>query len=291
MSEYTLEILSQRIEEIKKQYEPRITALKEKGEQIEEDYERPGDVGVVVGVDFKVDWKDVELIFDIPSVRLKQTAISLDLPEISSSRQNISFDVPDVRMVNKKIGQYPETVVKGGFPPRITVRWRDIIVSVPEPYMRRVDISCDVPSVTMKRKDFKLGLPEITMVRQRWVVGLPQFTVVNVSAKTQEIKQKGEDLQKEGESLGQSMKSEIEAEVAKFQASLIATAFSSKIEVTNTYDSALGAVKKSIDDLQAQGCDPIKVPTPQGDINLRKVYQDISDSKNRALVEFSQVVS
>lgn len=268
----------QRLAEIRQRYEPQIEALAAKGKKIADDFEKPSDIGVVVGVDFKVDWKDVELIFDVPSITVEDKNVSLDLPEFRSERQHVAFDVPDVRMVDRKVGEYPEFY---GW----TVKWSPIIISVPEPFMRRVDIYFDLPSVTMKRQDFIIGLPKITMERVRWVVGLPQFTVVNVSAKTDEIKKKGQDLQSEASVLANQMKTEIEAEVAKFTGSMSAVAFGAKNDVANQYNNALGAVRTAIDGLTAQGCDPIKVPTDAGDVNLRKLYEDIDASKGRALLE------
>ena len=119
--------LQTRIADIKKKYDPQLQSLSEKGKKLGDDYERPSDVVAVVGVDFRVDWKNVELTFDIPS---------------------------------------------------ITVEDRN---------------------------------------------------------------------------------------------------------------QALGTISTAIDDLQRQGCDPIKVPTPNGDVNLRKIYEDVIAGKARAVSEFDQV--
>ena len=275
--------LQKRIQEIKDKYTPELDKLSKDGKELEDDYDRPGDIGAVIGVDFKVDWKDVEISFDIPSITVEDKNISLDLPQLTSSRQNVSFDVPDTRMVDRKVGQYPE--VDGW-----TVRWKDIIISVPEPYMRRVDIGFDLPSVTMKRSDFVIGLPRITMERVKWIVGLPQFTVVNVSAKTTEIQDSGKELQARGEKLAQAMRQEIELEVTKFKAALVATAFSTKNTVSNGFDQALGTIRGAIDELSRQGCDPIKVPTANGDVNLRKTYDDVDAQRVRAIASIDQAI-
>jgi hypothetical protein len=271
-----------RIEEIKKRYEPRIAALTEKGQEIGEDYETPSDAGAVIGVDFKVDWKDEEVVFDLPSITVRNQNISLDLPEINSSREKIAFDVPDVRMVDRKVGQYPEFY-------GLSVRWKDIIITVPEPYMRRVEIISDIPTVTMKRQDFVLGIPQITTEQYRWVLRLPQFTIVNISAQTDEIKDKGEALKAEGEQLSSEMKAEIQAETVKYTSSLIAGAFAAKTEVGNTFNAALNTVKSAIDGLVAQNCDPIKVPTEHGDVNLRKIYEDLIANKERSIAEIDNI--
>ena len=274
--------LQQKLAEIKARYQPKLQELSAKGKKVEDDYRRPGDPELVLGVDFDVEWKDVEMSFDVPSITMEDRRVSLDLPEVTSSRERISFDIPDVRMVDKKVGQYPE--IYG-----TTVRWKDIIVSLPEPYMRRVDFSLDLPSVTMRRQEFVLGIPRLTMERVRWVVGLPQFKVTNINVKTTQMKEAGQALQAEGQQLGEQMKAEIDAEVAKFKAAMIAAAFATKTEVSNGYNEALGTIKGAIDELQRQGCDPIKVPTPSGDVNLRKVYDEMETKKSRSLAEFDQV--
>lgn len=284
MPDGTMIPLQDRIDDIKRKYEPLLEALRRKGRQIEEDYKKPSTAGAVLGVDFHVEWKDVEMIFDVPSITMRRQEIALDLPEIRAERQHIAFDVPDVRMVDRKVGQYPE--FHG-----LTVVWKDIIITVPEPYMRRVDIYFDLPSVTMKRQDFSLDLPQVTMERVRWVVGLPQFTVINVSVQTDAIKESGEALRQEGEALAARMKGEIEAEVARFKAAAIATAYGAKSNVENSYNSALGTLKSAMDDLQRQGCDPIKVPTPNGEVNLRKAYDDLDAARLRALGEVAQVAN
>ncbi len=46
-----------------------------------------------------------------------------------------------------------------------------------------------------------------------------------------------------------------------------------------------------MDDLQRQGCDPIKVPTPNGDVNLRKAYEDLDAARLRALSEVTQAAN
>ncbi|MCP1457590.1 hypothetical protein [Pseudomonas kilonensis] len=268
-----------KIKNITDRYEPRIKALTEKGRKLADDYQTPGDIGLVIGADVEVDWKDVEISFDLPTMTIRNQTISLDLPEITSNKQKISFDVPDIRMVDRKVGQYPE--FHG-----LTVKWSDIIVSVPEPYMRRVEIEFDLPLVTMKRQEFVLGIPEFSMQRQQWVVGLPQFTVVNISAKAAEIKQYGDALKTEGENLGAEMRAEIQSEIVKYQSTLLASAYGTKTEVSNSYNTALTSVKNAIDGLSQQGCDPVKVPTQNGNVNLRKVYEDMTANKAQSLTQF-----
>ena len=86
------------------------------------------------------------------------------------------------------------------------------------------------------------------------------------------------------------MKAEIQAEVVKYTNGLIASSFSAKNEVGNTFNAALNTVKSAIDGLLAQNCDPIKVPTENGDVNLRKVYEDLNASKAQSLSEIDNIV-
>jgi hypothetical protein len=277
--------LKDRIEEIKKAYDPKIQALKNKSEILKKDMDgkKPSDWEAVIGVDFKVEWKDQKLSLDLPSVSIRNQEISLDLPEITKSTEHIALDVPDVRMVRVKAGEYPEF---HGF----TVKWSPIWIHVPEPYMRRVDIYYDLPSVTMRRQSYILGLPEFKMERVEWIMTLPEFTVNNVSATISDMKGRGEALGAEGTKLGADMKAEIEREIALFQGSIKNAMSTTKLEIGNTYNQGLGELRIAIDSLAAQGIDPIKVPTDKGDINLRKAYDDLDTAKNRAINEITVAI-
>ena len=276
--------LQQRIEEIKKSYEPRFEELTRRGKDLERSYEKPSVPEAGIGARFKVDWKDVDIVFDLPSITVKDVSFALDLPEISSAQQKIVIDVPSTRMVDKKVGQYPE------FHGPFTIVWKDIIISVPEAYMQRIEMVYDLPSVTMKRKEFILGVPQISMVRQHWTVGLPQFTLIDIKAEAGEIKKKGEHLKSEAETMASTMKAEIDAEIANFKNIVLARGFSAKTEIGNSFDTALGTIKTAIEDLQARKVDPIKVPTPTGDVNLRKSYEEVLEKKTKALAEVDKAV-
>lgn len=285
MSNQVENTFQQRIDEITARYKPRLDEIAQKGKQIEDDFSRPSDIGVVIGVDIQVDWKEVDIIFDLPSVIVKDKRIVFDSPEITKNTTKIVFDIPSTRTVLKKYGQYPVTEWDGL---KVTVRWKDILVEVPEFYMKRVDIVYDLPSVIMTRKEIVLGIPEFTMQQQKWVIRIPQFTIVNVSAKTEEIKKRGEILEREAQFIAEQMNQEIQAEIAKFNGTAIGEAFTGKNDVSNVFDKTLGDIKSTIDELQAQGCDPIKVPTENGDINLRKIYDEVTSHKEQVLAEFEQ---
>ena len=273
--------LEQRIAAIQAKYQPEIERLTAEGEAIS-DEEMPSDVGAVIGVDIQVEWKDTDVSFDLPEVTVHDKSFSLDLPEITMSTKEISFGIPDVRMVDKKVGQYPEI---HGF----TVKWKDIIISVPEPYIRQVKISFDIPEVAMRRQDFVIGIPEFTMKTVRWILSLPQFSVVNVSAQTEALAEKGRQLKARGEEIATRMRAEIENEVQAFRQAIGLSKSAGATETAASYDSALNSISNAISGLQAQGVDPIKVPTQSGDINLRKMYEQLLAQKATSLAAFDAV--
>lgn len=277
--------IQEQIQAIQDRYKPQIEDLKRRAQQVVDDYEKPSAGGAAVGVDFKVDWKDVEIIFDVPSVTMRRMDISLDIPEIFTEQHTIIFHTPSVRMVDKKVGQYPE------FHGPFKVVWRDIIISVPEPFMQEQKIIFDLPSVTMKRQNWGIDIPEFTMERVRWVIGLPQFTVINVKAETNEIKQKGERLKEEGEEIGTRMKSEIEALIGGMRVATDQKSNGIRNETIAAYDSAIAQLTTSINELVAKGIDPIKVPAETGEINLRKQLADLVAQRSAALQSVDNSVS
>lgn len=281
MFEEAQDALNAQIEAIKASYAPRLKALQDEGQQLRDETERPSDVGVILGVDFKVDWKDEELIFDVPTITMRDQRLSLHLPEVEMVRQHIAFDTPSVRMVNKKVGQYPEI---HGF----KVVWKDIIISVPETFMQRQDIYFDLPSISMRPHEFVIGIPEFSMNRIRWVIGLPQFTVVNVKASITEMKDRGDALKTKGESLAREMKADVEHAVALFSQQVASGAESTRDGIAAGFDAALSRIDAAIKELVARGCDPIKVPTANGDINLRKLYAEVTAQRAAAIDAFDQ---
>jgi hypothetical protein len=274
----------QRIDSIQKRYQPRIEEVKRKGEDLRRGYRPPSTQGGMAGVEFEVEWKDVDIIFDLPTVTIRDQKIVLDLPEYTTARQTISFDVPSTRMVNVKVGETPE------FHGLWTIEWKPNYISVPEFYMQRVEFVYDLPSVTMRRQELVFGIPEFSMQHQSWNLKLPQFKTRNVKAELGELKTKGEQLRAEGEQIGADMKAEIDREVENYKRNMIARTLSTRSEVANSYNQALGNLKTAIDDLQSKGTDPIKIPTAQGDVNLRKKYQELVAGRDQALSEIDSAL-
>jgi len=276
--------LQERIEAIQKQYQPRIDALQRRGEEMEDGFEKPSTGGAVIGVDFEVDWKQTDIVVSVPSVTVRDKKIVVSLPEVTSKPQKIAFDVPEVIMVPHVLGRKPE--IHG-----TTIKWTNIIVSRPETRMRRKEFITDVPQVTMKTKEFVVGIPEFKMSEQRLSLKLPQFKVTDVSASIDEIQDEGEALEAEGQELGKSMQAAIELEVSRFQKIIHDSLYATQVSAGRKFDSAFTTINNAMADLQAKGCDPIKVPTESGDINLRKIYQDVVSEKTKVDAAFDAVIA
>jgi hypothetical protein len=268
--------LQLQIDSITERYKPEIEQLTAEGQAMQDQMQEPGLVGCVIGVDFDVNWQDVEMIFDIPQFAMREKRIGLDLPVIVADRQRIVFHTPSVRMVPKVIGKYPE--FHG-----TTIKWKKLITHMPEPFMEKQEIIFDLPSVRMERKDIVLDLPEVTMDRVRWVVRLPEVIVRNVQAQTSALKDKGEALKQKGEALAARMRAEIDVLVAAFTAPLEQKALEARRDVAEAYDAVLQEVSGKTSDLQRRGIDPIKVPADAGTVNLRKVAADVVNQRDTAL--------
>lgn len=275
--------MQERIDEITRRYKPRLDALQEKGQALADDVEKPSTPGAMIGSDVEIDWKEVEFIFDLPVVTVKNRTMALDVPEMTFTRHKISFNVPEIRMVAKKIGQYP--VFHG---PK--VKWKDIITHVPETVMVRRDIVTDLPRVVMNRKEITVPVPEFSTKRQRWVTKLPQFKLVNVRVETEAVRKKGEALQAESEQISAEMTAEFDAVVASFMSGVQARGFDTRTEIVKSFDNAVTHIQSAITSLQTQGCDPIKVPTEGGDVNLRKLLTDVIERKEQAVSELDRAV-
>ena len=268
----------EQIQAVQDRYRSQIEDLQRRGQKLVDDHKQPNGAEAFIGVDIDVDWADVDIVFDVPTVEMKTTDISLDVPELRMETKTIIFHTPSIRMVERKIGQYPEFI---GW----KVVWRDIIISVPEPFMEEQRISFDLPTVTMRRQEWRLDLPQFRMDRVRWVVRLPQFTVRNVRVETDRLKQEGERLKMEGQQISERMKGEIDMIVGGLKVDKDRPVVDAQTNLAASYDDAIAKLNATIDVLVAKGIDPIKVPADGQDINLRKRLADLVAARNEALKE------
>ena len=102
-----------------------------------------------------------KLIFDTPSLTIKQQKLIFGVPQVTMRTREIVFGTPSVVMKTIKTGQYPEfycdtsTVI-----PKCTVKWSDIYIDVPETFLQQQHIKLDLPEFTFGDVQIIMGIPE-----------------------------------------------------------------------------------------------------------------------------------
>ena len=254
--------LNEAIQAIKNKFEPILQALKAKGEKLKEDAPKPETVEAVINVDFDVTWKDVDIIFDVPSVTMKEQTLSFDIPETTMKLQTFSWDRPDICM------EY------------VDLPWPLGGLHLPKPCMKREEIKLHIPEFTMKTQEVIMHIPEFTMERVEWKIGLPQITIKNVKVETEKIKARGDEIKTEAEAIAADMKREVDAAVSQV--------YGNAPQVRESFDSALHQISSAIDDASKHGLDPIKMPGDGGDINLRKMYAQLLEQRDATINKISE---
>lgn len=279
-----MEDLQSRIDAVTARYQPEIDGLEADGRALADGTDDPNAIGAVVDVDFDIDWRDREILIDLPSVTMRDRNLALDLPQVAMKQKRIVFHTPSVRMENRVVGKYPE--VRG-----FTVRWRDMVTKVPVTFMERQEIVFDIPEVRMERRDVTLKIPEFSMNRQRWVIRLPEFTLKSVKAEARQLQERGEELQRRGEEIGRRMKEEIELLIASVYGPLTETGQQLRGDVSGSFGEAIRAVETAIGDLAARKIDPIRIPAEGGEINLRKELATLVGERERIEAELDEALA
>ena len=278
------EDLQTKIDQITARYQPEIDRLQAEGQAIGDDAGKPGMGEVIINVDFDMEWKERELIFDVPTITMRERRMSLDLPKVTGKRQRIVFHTPSIRMENRVVGKYP---VFRGF----KVTMKDIIMKVPVHFMEKQEIIYDIPEVRMERKDISMKVPEFGKKRQRWVLKLPEFTAKNVKVEARKLQEKGEELRRRGEDLGKRMQTEIQALVASTYGILVEEGNDLRQDVEESFTGAIHQVKAAIDDLTARKIDPVKIPAEGGTVNLRKTLAELVAERDAAVAKIDEALA
>lgn len=206
--------LSAAIKTISDRYEPEF-------DRISDDAPDGGGVTAVLDIDIAIDWETVAIKLDLPEVTMKTQTWSLDLPQVTMNDKRIVFETPSVRMVRKKIGQRPE--IHGW-----TVKWRNIYIDVPEPFMQRHEIVMGIPEVRMDTTSFALDIPEFSMRTQELKFDVPQVTVTRISVEAEQIKDEAE-----------AKASQMQAEIAATRAELFGGAREKIVAASSTFFTCL----------------------------------------------------
>lgn len=267
--------------EVRHRVDARKATLEERVAKLKDD--RPDGPEVALGFDIKVDWKDVPMIFHLPSVTMKDHRVVIGLPEVTMRDRDLIFHTPSVRMVSRKIGQYPEF---HGF----TVRWKDIIVDVPEPFMQEQRIRMGIPEFALRDRDIVLGLPSITMVESRIVLRLPQFTIREVSVIVSDMKSAAEDAKRDAEAgirddlrqVGGQSQQRIVAAVNRLFGASRDKMIEQRDQGLVVFDNLANALRGTLADLRGRQA--------QGDVigNLETSLQKALNDRQTALDQFAE---
>ncbi len=167
------------------------------------------------GIDLDVTWKDQTIIFDTPSVSMKENKMIMGLPEVVMHEQHWIYDLPATRMGVQKVGQYPEVTCGGFLGLECTIKWSDILTSVPEFYMERHETILGIPEFAVRDQTIIMGLPEFFMERQKIILGLPQFTVKNVNVEIGNVKREASEFAQQANAETTALSAAMQAEIKK----------------------------------------------------------------------------
>jgi hypothetical protein len=187
--------LSSLADEISKQVEEE-SALKrakmdEEMQGIQDDMPDTDGVDAIVKLDVDITWDDTEILIPWVEFEVDWKEIKMDLPQVKMSNKEFIFHTPSVRMVNKKIGQYPEFTCSGL---NCKVKWTDIITKVPETFMEEQRIVMGVPEFWVDTTSISIPELKIDFSQKRIVMGLPQFTVKEIEVEAREARDKANTL-------------------------------------------------------------------------------------------------
>jgi hypothetical protein len=269
---------------VNEKYRDQFKQLESDGEDLKKD---------AVTFDIKIDWKDVEILFDLPSVDLREQKWTVGLPQVSMNIADLIFGTPSSRMVPHKVGQYPEFYCDTStLIPHCSMRWSDIITDVPEFFMQEQHVKTLIPEFTFADTQIILGVPEFTMVRQRMVIGLPQFTLKSVYINAQGFKDRGEELGKRAETLKAAQSRDSEQGVHQLYGCYRQLVVDQRDGAARKFDSSLSLLNAVIENLTSQGANPTSVKNTSGEIeNFVAKRDSLAAEKAKALEQFTEALS
>lgn len=175
---------------------------------IQDDVPNTSGADAKVGLDIDVSWKDTEILVPWIEITVDSKQAKLDLPQVKMSNKEFIFHTPSVRMVNKKVGQYPEVKCSGL---KCTVTWSDIITKVPETFMEEQRVVMGIPEFWVDTTTIDIPEIKVEFSQKRIVMGLPQFKVVNISAASKDLQDRSTRLSERYEAEFKAMAEEAES--------------------------------------------------------------------------------
>ena len=186
--------LETQINEIKAKYEPRIAALKAKGEEATKDLPSNEEMGLgfSVGKVKRFDW-----YVKIPETVVRQQTWYVRVPEFKIELRRIVWHMPEPCL------KYHAFRWGGG-------------MHLPDVCMREKDWRFHVPTVTMREQKWVLGVPEVTMKEQHWIFDFPEITIESSKKRVDQAKEKAEAVGQQGQQLANEMSTEIKVAVRNY---------------------------------------------------------------------------
>lgn len=190
--EKTVETIASEIEaELQKKSEEKKVRMNEEIDALQDEMPNTTGADAAIQLDFKVGWKDTEILIPWVEFTVGQKEVRIDLLQVKIADRDFIFHTPSVRMVNKKIGQYPEFKCSGL---KCSVKWSDIITKVPETFMEEQRIVIGVPEFWIDTTGILIPELKVDFSQKKIVTGLPQFTLTDIKVKAGEIKEKSQHL-------------------------------------------------------------------------------------------------
>jgi len=265
---------------VSEKYMAEFAAIQEEGDDLKDESD--------VKLDGKVTWADTEMIFDTPSVRMKDERLVFGVPQVTMKLNEMVFHTPSTRMVRRKTGQYPEFRCDGF---RCRVSWSDIYTDVPEVFMQEQRISMHIPEFRWDNTDVVMGVPEFFMERQRIVMGLPQFAVDSVILNPGPIKERGEALKTKAERLKGRQVEETGRAINDVFACYRTFVIADRAQASAMFDGAIAQMNATIKTMQERGANPSQITTSDGktsDLVARR--EELIAKRDAALKKFDEVL-
>jgi len=260
---------SKAIESAAKKYDPEFQAITDEGKSIEGDKNKATISGTL---DIKM--VEQKWVLGVPEFKVTMNKASFDVPTATMKTQRIVYDTIETRMVPKKTGQYPETVVEsclvdGPFGSKFTsvcttVRWKDIITNVPEFKKVTTEIKLDVPEFTTTKWSLDIPNVETKLVQQTWMVKIPEITVRDVTVEAKKLKDRGDKLGERAKTVEQQQRGEVTKATAGFYSCQANNLRAQKKSIQDQYFDGIAKMDQAIAQVRSYGIDPTQVRTAEG---------------------------
>lgn len=249
----------------------------QKYQGIYDGYSKEGDdiKNDAVVLDGTVKWANTEVIFDTPTVTMKDQKLIFGVPQTTVKDRDIIFHTPSTRMERVKTGQYPETFCEdtwislpfGGRTkgiPKCTVRWSNIYMDVPTTFMQEQRIRMGIPEFRWDDTSVVMGVPEFSLQRQKWIIGVPQFTVTSVVINPGPIQDRSDALQNRIAETKKNQQREMTSDLSGVFGCHRTSLAEKRSQTVKMFELSIAQLDSVISSLQSQGADPSSIAGADG---------------------------